>query len=421
MSDSDLKLVVALFAAAWSGDETKAAAVLARMPDVADHEVPSVITDKYSQIPAGATPLHVAVMRGQKAIVKLLLQAHADVESMTEAGASALHMAVESGEIDVAYMLLRAHADPNETNDDGRTALHLAAASGRMDICKLMLKAGARAGARDYEGNAPLHLAAEAISPGCVRQLIKAGESAVGANGLQRSPMHLLCIGARSIVSGGQELESAMETARALFEAGADPNVRDRDQATPLDLLTGESVEQNALVSLLFARRGQWNLHHVAHQGNMPDLSKAGDLGGEHDLSGSDAGPSDSSTIFMGQVDESDPPDPRLKHAIILGRTPIVFGRDPSCDQQFKSRTMSRKHFRIDIVSNGYAVKDLGSFNGTQVNGSTVTTGYRLKPGHVITAGIYEFEFDGKRLLPKRGELTEQELREERFAMQAEG
>jgi pSer/pThr/pTyr-binding forkhead associated (FHA) protein len=50
-----------------------------------------------------------------------------------------------------------------------------------------------------------------------------------------------------------------------------------------------------------------------------------------------------------------------------------VIGRDPDCDVRLASRSVSRRHASVEKTPNGWIVRDLGSANGTRVNGARVT------------------------------------------------
>ncbi len=64
-----------------------------------------------------------------------------------------------------------------------------------------------------------------------------------------------------------------------------------------------------------------------------------------------------------------------------------MVGRDRDCAVRIDSVTLSRRHARI-VVTNGEAtVEDLGSKNGTHVNGRRVTEPVALKDGDQIEVG----------------------------------
>jgi pSer/pThr/pTyr-binding forkhead associated (FHA) protein len=50
-----------------------------------------------------------------------------------------------------------------------------------------------------------------------------------------------------------------------------------------------------------------------------------------------------------------------------------VIGRDPDCDISLASRSVSRRHALVEKTPDGWVVRDLGSANGTRVNGARVT------------------------------------------------
>ena len=65
---------------------------------------------------------------------------------------------------------------------------------------------------------------------------------------------------------------------------------------------------------------------------------------------------------------------------ILMDRDPVVVGRHPSCDFRLPSIRVSRRHCCLTVVDGHVTVRDLGSTNGTTINGHRVETG-RLRPG----------------------------------------
>lgn len=63
-----------------------------------------------------------------------------------------------------------------------------------------------------------------------------------------------------------------------------------------------------------------------------------------------------------------------------------VIGRLPECEIQFSDSGVSRMHARLEVSSIGVVVVDLGSTNGTFVNGKTVTH-QALKDGDKVQIG----------------------------------
>ena len=69
---------------------------------------------------------------------------------------------------------------------------------------------------------------------------------------------------------------------------------------------------------------------------------------------------------------------------------PLVVGRALSSDIPVLDPTISRRHAELSCDATGVQVRDLGSSNGTFVNGSKVAAG-RVSPGDVVTFGKVAF------------------------------
>jgi serine phosphatase RsbU (regulator of sigma subunit) len=91
---------------------------------------------------------------------------------------------------------------------------------------------------------------------------------------------------------------------------------------------------------------------------------------------------------------------PRLK--VISGLHPgslievkdgAVIGRSRSADLQFEEKTLSRQHARFVMADGQWKIVDLGSSNGTFVNGIAVRTGRLLRDGDEIRLGEVRLQF----------------------------
>jgi pSer/pThr/pTyr-binding forkhead associated (FHA) protein len=71
-----------------------------------------------------------------------------------------------------------------------------------------------------------------------------------------------------------------------------------------------------------------------------------------------------------------------------------VIGRDPSSDFVIDERTVSRRHAAIHRESYGWVVEDLGSLNGTRVNGRRFGRRAIVSPGDVLGFGAATARFD---------------------------
>lgn len=66
----------------------------------------------------------------------------------------------------------------------------------------------------------------------------------------------------------------------------------------------------------------------------------------------------------------------------------VVLGRDPSCAVALPAGDVSRRHARVVPDGEGHLVLDLGSTNGTWVNGREVAV-HRLAPGDRVQIGAF--------------------------------
>ncbi len=71
----------------------------------------------------------------------------------------------------------------------------------------------------------------------------------------------------------------------------------------------------------------------------------------------------------------------------------ILVGTAAACTVQLTDKTVSRRHVALDIVGKRARISDLGSTNGTQVNGLTITEAY-LDGGEVVAVGATTFRLE---------------------------
>lgn len=67
-------------------------------------------------------------------------------------------------------------------------------------------------------------------------------------------------------------------------------------------------------------------------------------------------------------------------------------GRATSCDYVIHDATVSNRHAELARTADGWLIRDLGSLNGTRVNGWLVDE-QRLRDGDTITFGASVFIF----------------------------
>ncbi len=72
-----------------------------------------------------------------------------------------------------------------------------------------------------------------------------------------------------------------------------------------------------------------------------------------------------------------------------LDTTETTIGRDPSCGVFLNDRTVSRHHARLTIRDGSAMIEDLGSLNGTWVDGAIMSSG-ALHNGSTIQIGTFK-------------------------------
>jgi pSer/pThr/pTyr-binding forkhead associated (FHA) protein len=73
--------------------------------------------------------------------------------------------------------------------------------------------------------------------------------------------------------------------------------------------------------------------------------------------------------------------------------TPVMMGRDPRCDARLDSLRVSRFHCCVARIEDGVHVSDLGSTNGTRINGRCVKSG-RLRQGDELSIAHLRFRVE---------------------------
>lgn len=118
----------------------------------------------------GETPLHLAILKGDKVKVELLLKHGANIDSRTQYNKTALHLACELvcfGEetcqkMNIVKLLLEHNAHVNVKDVNGQTPLHISASIGAFNEVKLLVLRGrAMINIRDAQGNTPFDIALE--------------------------------------------------------------------------------------------------------------------------------------------------------------------------------------------------------------------------------------------------------------------
>lgn len=256
------------------------------MVDIANTCFPEhEFADPDDRSPLGRTPLHQAVIEGDRAQVEAWLAAGAEVDAAVRSrepyasswGDRPLHYAARAGRVDLARVLLEGGADVNAANDRGVTPLHRAVQVDGKAVVDLLLETGegAAVDARDEQGRTPLHWAATYPRPAILDRLIAAGGDVAARDHRQRTPLHhasewgQVQVIERLIEAGGDiEARAALgmtpmhvaarhgraEAVAALLEAGGDPTVANDMGRTPLHVAAAHT--HTAVAEVLLGRQG---------------------------------------------------------------------------------------------------------------------------------------------------------------------
>jgi hypothetical protein len=72
-------------------------------------------------------------------------------------------------------------------------------------------------------------------------------------------------------------------------------------------------------------------------------------------------------------------------------QTRFTIGREPACDMTLPDRTVSRWHASLKREDDGWLLTDLGSTNGTRLNGWRVNAPISVAPGDLVSFGAATF------------------------------
>ena len=77
---------------------------------------------------------------------------------------------------------------------------------------------------------------------------------------------------------------------------------------------------------------------------------------------------------------------------VALDKPRLTLGRGAGCDVRIDDASISHQHAALELGSNGYRVRDLGSTNGVVVNGARNALA-ELKHGDTLTLGEIELRY----------------------------
>ncbi len=194
------------------------------------------------------TGLLEAAARGDLAAVNRLIAAKADLEQRDGQRQTPLLLAVAGNHVAVAKALLAAGASPNAQAANQDTPWLLAGASGRTEIIAAMLPLKPDLTIRNrYSGNA--------LIPACERAHVETAKllltSGIDVNHVNNLGWTCLL----EIVILGDGGPRHQQVAQLVLDAGADPNLADRDGISPLQ--HARKRGQSAVARLIAAAGGR--------------------------------------------------------------------------------------------------------------------------------------------------------------------
>jgi len=186
-----------------------------------------------------------AAEQGNKALVRTLLDARADVNAAQVDGMTALHWAVYRDDVEMAGLLVRSGAKVNAVNRYGVPPLSLACTNGNPDLVALLLGAGADANASLPGGETVLMTAARTGSLEAVKALLAKGANPNAKELNEQTPLMWAAAEghtaiAQALIASGADIratltsgftplffavrEGHIDVTRALLKAGIDVN-----------------------------------------------------------------------------------------------------------------------------------------------------------------------------------------------------
>lgn len=239
-----------------SGDKAAAIALIAKRVDVNAPEAD------------GTTALHWAVHQNDLDLAERLLRAGARANAKNDYGATPMSEAAVTGNADMIEKLLKAGADVESPNADGQTALMVVARTGRVDAAQALLRRGARVNAvEQWRGQTALMWAAAESQPAIVKALVAAGAD-VNARSTVNNWQRQVTAEPRAIYrpAGGltpllyAAREGCVDCAKYLADAGADLNLADPEQVSPLLLsILNAHFDLAAYLIQKGANPGKWD------------------------------------------------------------------------------------------------------------------------------------------------------------------
>jgi len=195
--------------------------------------------DPSVNLPNGGTLVAECASQGRTAIVGLLLDAGASVESVNEEGSLLLEIAAKKGFVWLVKDLIHRGANfTNISNQKNRSQLvHVVAKSDRPELIEILAEKGADLLIKNEAGESAVHVAVSNGSTDVLKILHSKGVSIDAADNIGTRPLHVAIM--------GHNRESLQE----LLKLGANPNLPGQDGKLAMELaLEMRDYEQASLL-----------------------------------------------------------------------------------------------------------------------------------------------------------------------------
>ena len=203
----------------------------------------------------GTTALDWAVRANDLEMTELLLNAGAKASAANQSGATPMLLAAMNGNAAILERLIQAGSDPNApVSDTGDTALMIAARTGRVDAVKVLLDHEAKVNAKEtWGGTTALMWAISELHPDVTKLLVERGADVNAKSNFVPSASGRGFEGTSAVVPKSNQTteefasgwmtplmfaarENDVESARVLVQAGADVNAIGADGKDALGL-----------------------------------------------------------------------------------------------------------------------------------------------------------------------------------------
>ena len=223
---------------------------------------------------AAKSPVADAVMNGDKAALRSLLQQKADVNAPQVDGATALHWAVHRDDGEAVDLLIKAGAKVDAANREGVTPLAMASLYGSEAMVDRLLAAGADAKQHGAHGETMVMLSARNGNPAVIKRLVAAGADVNAKEALR---------GTTALMWAAEQRHA--QAVKMLLELGADHRAKSGPAGLPRNYMAPrvntaavKDAQRRYAAAVAAGRTYEQQLEYEASQGAKISLGFRGIL-----------------------------------------------------------------------------------------------------------------------------------------------